>query len=68
MLWLQRGNEITNMIGGIVAALLLGFMLPKMVLQRLVKRLSRQAAGKRCPIRWTCSASSSAPDWRSIRR
>src|SRR5436190_8467345 len=38
MMWLQRNNEVTNMIGGIVAALLLGFMLPKMVLQRLVKR------------------------------
>ena len=38
MLWLQRANPPTSMLGGVVAALLLGFMLPKMVLQRLVKR------------------------------
>jgi tight adherence protein C len=42
MLWLQRGNPITSMFGGIVAALLLGFMLPKIVLQRLVKRYRRK--------------------------
>jgi len=42
MLWLQRGNDIGSMLGGIVAALLLGFMLPKMVLQRLVKRYRRR--------------------------
>src|SRR5690349_11337328 len=38
MLWLQRGNPITSMLGGIVAALLLGFMIPNVVLERLVKR------------------------------
>lgn len=38
MLWLQRENPASSMIGGVLAALLLGFMLPKMVLQRLVKR------------------------------
>jgi len=36
--WLQRDNLGTNLIGGVVAALLLGFLVPKMVLQRLVKR------------------------------
>lgn len=38
MLWLQRDNPPSSALGGVVAALLLGFMLPKMVLQRLVKR------------------------------
>src|SRR5579883_832498 len=38
MLWLERGNDLGSMLGGTVAALLLGFLLPKMVLQRLVKR------------------------------
>ena len=42
MLWLQRGNPISSMLGGIVAALMLGFMLPKLVLQRLVKRYRRK--------------------------
>src|SRR5882672_5103277 len=36
--WLQRDNLGTNLLGGTVAALLLGFLVPKMVLQRLVKR------------------------------
>ena len=38
MLWLQRGNPPATRLGAITAMLLLGFMLPKMVLQRLVKR------------------------------
>ncbi|HYW43926.1 MAG TPA: type II secretion system F family protein [Bryobacteraceae bacterium] len=38
MIWLQRGNPATSLLGGVAAALLLGFMLPKLVLQRLVKR------------------------------
>ncbi|MFI4982014.1 MAG: type II secretion system F family protein, partial [Nevskiales bacterium] len=38
MVWLQRNNPPTSLIGGLAAALLLGFMLPKMVLQRLVRR------------------------------
>jgi tight adherence protein C len=36
--WLQRNDLGVNLIGGTVAALLLGFLLPKMVLQRMVKR------------------------------
>ena len=42
MLWLQRENPPASMLGGVVAALLLGFMLPKMILQRLVKRYRRK--------------------------
>ena len=42
MLWLQRGNPITSVIGGVAAILLLGFMLPKVVLQRMVKRYRRR--------------------------
>ena len=38
MLWLQRNNPPSSFLGGVVAALLLGFMLPKIVLQKLVKR------------------------------
>ena len=38
MVWLQRGNPVTSLLGGLAAALILGFMLPKVVLQRLVKR------------------------------
>jgi tight adherence protein C len=44
MLWLQRGNPPSSLLGGVVAALLLGFMLPKMVLQRMVKRYRRKLA------------------------
>ncbi|MBZ5620607.1 MAG: type II secretion system F family protein [Acidobacteriia bacterium] len=42
MVWLQRDNPVTSLIGGLAAAVLLGFMLPKMVLQRLVKRYRRK--------------------------
>jgi len=42
MIWLQRNNPATSLIGGLLAAGLLGFMLPKMVLQRLVKRYRRK--------------------------
>ncbi len=38
MLWLQRNNPPTSLLGGLTAAVLLGFMLPKVALQRLVKR------------------------------
>ncbi len=38
MLYLQRGNPITNKIGGLVAAGLLGYLLPQQVLHRLVAR------------------------------
>jgi len=42
MLWLERNNPPTSLIGGLLAAVLLGFMLPKVVLQRLVKRYRRK--------------------------
>jgi tight adherence protein C len=38
MLWLQRNNPPASLLGGLAAALILGFMLPKVVLQRLVRR------------------------------
>jgi tight adherence protein C len=38
MVWLQRNNTPAQMIGGLVAALLMGFMLPNFVLQKLAKR------------------------------
>ena len=38
MLYLQRGNPITAKFGGLVAAFLLGWLLPKQVLHRLVRR------------------------------
>jgi tight adherence protein C len=37
MLYLQRGNPISSMFGGLVAAFLLGWLLPKQVLHRLVR-------------------------------
>ena len=41
--YLQRSNLAAgNLLGGLVAALLLGFLLPKMVLRRLVKRYRRK--------------------------
>jgi tight adherence protein C len=42
MVWMQRNNPPTSLIGGLAAAFLLGFMLPKMVLQRFVKRYRRK--------------------------
>jgi tight adherence protein C len=39
---LQNFQIGTNLIGGLVAAGILGFMLPKMVLQRMVKRYRRK--------------------------
>jgi tight adherence protein C len=42
MFYLQRNNPPSSLLGGTVAALLLGFMLPKMVLQRLVRRYRRK--------------------------
>ncbi|HLK62825.1 MAG TPA: type II secretion system F family protein [Bryobacteraceae bacterium] len=38
MLWVERGNPATSVLIGLLVALLLGFLLPKMVLQRMVKR------------------------------
>jgi tight adherence protein C len=42
MVYLQRHNPASSWLGGLVAAALLGFLLPKMVLQRLVKRYRRK--------------------------
>ena len=42
MLWLQRGNDAGSLLGGVAAALILGFMLPRMVLQRMVRRYRRK--------------------------
>ncbi|HTX36967.1 MAG TPA: type II secretion system F family protein [Bryobacteraceae bacterium] len=42
LVYLQRNNPPTSLLGGLVAALLLGFLLPKMVLQRFVKRYRRK--------------------------
>ena len=58
--WLQ-------LLGGMVAGVLLGFMLPKQVLHRLVKRYRRKLQ-ERCRTRWICWASCWAPGWRSTRR
>jgi tight adherence protein C len=42
MFWLQRNNPLSSMLGGIAAALLLGFMLPKIFLERMVRRYRRK--------------------------
>ena len=42
MLYVQRGNDITQMLGGLGAAALVGFLLPKQILYRLVKRYQRK--------------------------
>ncbi len=42
MLYLQRGNPFSAKFGGLVAAFLLGWLLPKQVLHRLVKRYRRK--------------------------
>jgi len=42
MAFLQRNNELTAKFGGMVAALLLGWLLPQQVLHRLVKRYRRK--------------------------
>lgn len=38
MLWVNRNNQVAPRIGSVVAALLLGWLLPQQVLHRLVKR------------------------------
>jgi tight adherence protein C len=38
MLYVNRNNEIAPRIGSVVAALILGYMIPQLVLHRLVKR------------------------------
>jgi len=42
MLWVERNNAATSVLIGIAVALILGFMLPKIVLERLVKRHRRK--------------------------
>jgi tight adherence protein C len=42
LLWLKSDTLDSSIVGGLVAALILGFMIPKMVLQRLVKRYRRK--------------------------
>jgi tight adherence protein C len=42
MSYLQKDNDITGRLGGIVAALILGWMLPQQVLHRLVRRYRRK--------------------------
>ena len=42
LFWLKRDALDSSILGGLVAALILGFMLPKVVLQRLVKRYRRR--------------------------
>jgi tight adherence protein C len=42
LFWLKRDALDSSILGGLVAALILGFMLPKTVLQRLVKRYRRR--------------------------
>ena len=42
LFWLKRHELDSSLLGGITAALILGFMLPKMVLQRMVKRYRRR--------------------------
>src|SRR5205823_5103548 len=42
LLWLKRDALDSSLLGGLVAVLILGFLLPKMVLQRMVKRYRRK--------------------------
>ncbi|MBV9745752.1 MAG: type II secretion system F family protein [Acidobacteriia bacterium] len=42
MAYLQRNNELAGRFGGLVSAVLLGWMLPQQVLHRLVKRYRRK--------------------------
>ncbi|HEY1340535.1 MAG TPA: type II secretion system F family protein [Bryobacteraceae bacterium] len=42
ILWIGRGNSPSSYLGGLLAAGILGFMVPKVVLQRLVKRYRRK--------------------------
>ncbi|MDQ6665396.1 MAG: type II secretion system F family protein [Acidobacteriota bacterium] len=42
MLWVQRNNTPAQMLGGTVAAFLIGLMLPQMILGRLVKRYRKK--------------------------
>jgi tight adherence protein C len=42
LFWIKRDQLDSSLLGGVVAALILGFLLPKMVLQRMVKRYRRR--------------------------
>src|SRR5437764_6898465 len=42
LLWVKRDQLDSSLLGGLVAVLILGFMLPKTVLQRMVKRYRRR--------------------------
>jgi len=42
MLYLQRDNPLSSKIGGLAAALILGWLLPRQILYRLVKRYKRR--------------------------
>jgi tight adherence protein C len=42
MYWVQRHNDFMQMVGGMAAAGILGFMMPGVILQRLVKRYRRR--------------------------
>ena len=42
LFWLKRNELDSSILGGVVAALILGMLLPKMVLQRMVKRYRRR--------------------------
>jgi tight adherence protein C len=42
LLWVKRDQLDSSLLGGAVAVLILGFMLPKMILQRMVKRYRRR--------------------------
>jgi tight adherence protein C len=42
MWWVERNNPVTSKLIGVMVALLLGFLLPNIVLERLVKRYRRK--------------------------
>jgi tight adherence protein C len=42
MIWLNRDNPFSSLLMAVAAAVILGFMLPKVVLQRMVKRYRRK--------------------------
>jgi tight adherence protein C len=42
MLWLQRENPVSAKFGGMIAAFIIGWLIPKQVLHRLVRRYRRK--------------------------
>jgi tight adherence protein C len=42
MFWLQRNNDAMQMLGGLAAAFIIGWMMPTQILHRLVKRYRRK--------------------------